>query len=111
MKKQNFIAFLQSQSNIALSEFFCQKLNDFIATAETKELEALSIQLLQSKKRFINDSDFIEILKFCFWERAKDKAKTAKIAKYKGSRYEEKYLLAMYFYKKEVKEKGLEWIL
>lgn len=111
MKKQDFINFLQSQSNITLSEFFCQNLNSFINSAQESELETLSSKILHSKKRFINDIDFLEMLKMLFWEQAGKRAKQARIPKYKGSRYEEQYILSLYFYKKEVQEKGLEWIL
>ena len=111
MKKQDFINFLQSQSNITLSEYFCQNLNGFINTAQERELETLSSKILHSKKRFINDVDFLELLKMLFWEQAGKRAAKSKIHKYKGSRYEEQYLLCMYFYKKEVQKRSLEWIL
>ena len=111
MTKQDFINFLQSQSNITLSEYFCQNLNGFINTAQESELESLSSKILHSKKRFINDIDFLELLKMLFWEQAGKRAAKSKIHKYKGSRYEEQYLLCMYFYKKEVQERRLEWIL
>lgn len=111
MKKQDFVNFLQSQSNITLSEYFCQNLNGFINSANESELEILSAKILHSKKRFINDNDFLDLLKMLFWEQAGKRANTAKIQRYKGSRYEEQYLLSMYFYKKEVKERELEWIL
>lgn len=111
MKKQDFVNFLQSQSNITLSEYFCQNLNGFINSANEMELEVLSAKILHSKKRFINDNDFLDLLKMLFWEQAGKRASAAKIQRYKGSRYEEQYLLSMYFYKKEVKERELEWIL
>lgn len=111
MKKQDFINFLQSQSNINLSEYFCQNLNSFISTAQESELETLSSKILHSKKRFINDIDFLEMLKILFWEQAGKRAKQARIPKYKGSRYEEQYILSLYFYKKEVQKRSLEWIL
>lgn len=111
MTKQDFINFLQSQSNITLSEYFCQNLNSFINTAQESELETLSSKILHSKKRFINDIDFLEMLKILFWEQAGKRAAKSKIHKYKGSRYEEQYLLSMYFYKKQAQERGLEWIL
>lgn len=111
MKRQDFINFIQSQSNITLSEYFCQNLNGFINSANESELEVLSAKILHSKKRFINDGDFLDLLKMLFWEQAGKRASTAKIQRYKGSRYEEQYLLSMYFYKKEVKERELEWIL
>ncbi len=111
MTKQDFINFLQSQSNITLSEYFCQNLNAFINSAQESELASLSSKILHSKKRFINDGDFLELLKMLFWEQAAKRAKQARIPKYKGSRYEEQYILAMYFYKQEVQQRSLEWIL
>lgn len=111
MKKQDFINFLQSQSNITLSEYFCQNLNAFINSAQESELESLSSKILHSKKRFINDIDLIEMLKILFWEQAAKRAAKSKIHKYKGSRYEEQYLLSMYFYKSEITSRGIEWIL
>lgn len=111
MTKQDFINFLQSQSNITLSEYFCQNLNAFINSAQENELESLSSKILHSKKRFINDIDLIEMLKMLFWEQAGKRAAKSKIHKYKGSRYEEQYLLSMYFYKREITSRGIEWIL
>lgn len=113
MKKQEFIDFLQSQANISLSEYFCEKLNDFINAESTTEaeFEKLAQNVIALKKKYINDNDLVEVLKKNLLDQAEQRASRAKIEKYKGTRYEEEQILKMYFFKKNAQEKGIEWIL